>query len=306
MRAMPASAPLDLATLRVVVTAAELGSISAASDRLQLAVAAASARITALEESLGLQIFERSSRGVRLTPAGQMLVRRGRELLADSDRLSVDLHDYARGLQGHVRLVSNSSALVEVLPAHLRRMAREHPLIRIDVEEHGSLDIPLLLLEGRADLGIVDMAHAPHGIALTDCFADTLVLVVPDDHALAARDETAFVDALDEDFIALGDGTALSSRLVASASLSGKLLKIRMQMRSFDVVCRMVAGGLGVAVLPLEAVAPQLATLPIRAVRITDAWAARTHRIAVRSGVALQPAARALIAQLTGAPAASA
>lgn len=297
---MPEGLQLDLATLRVVVTAAELGSISAASDRLNLAIAAASARISALEESLGLRIFERSSRGVRLTPAGQMLVRRGRELLADADRLSLDLHDHARGLQGHVRLAANTSALVEVMPAHLQHMARAHPLIRIDVEEHGSLDIPLLLLEGRADLGIVHMAHAPHGIALTDCFVDTLVLVVPQGHALAKREAAALADALDEDFISLGDGTALSSRLAAAASVAGRLLKIRMQMRSFDVVCRMVAGGLGVAVLPREAVAPQLASLPIRAVPLTDAWAVRTHRIAVREGVELAPPARTLFDVLAG------
>jgi DNA-binding transcriptional LysR family regulator len=295
----PSNDAIDLTTLRVIVAAAELGSISAAGDRLHLAVAAASARITALEDALGLRVFERSSRGVRLTPAGQMLVRRGRELLADADRLSVDLHDYAKGLQGHVRLVANTSALLEVLPARLERMMREHPLIRIDVEEHGSLDIPLLLLEGRADLGIVDMAHAPHGITLRDCFTDTLVLVVPAGHALAETGPMAFHDALDENFIALSDGTALSSRLVASASLSGKLLKVRMQMRSFDAVCRMVAGGLGVAVLPLEAIAPQLASLPLRAVRLADDWAARTHRIALRSEVPPAPATRTLIDALT-------
>jgi DNA-binding transcriptional LysR family regulator len=287
--------PLDLATLRVIVAAAELGSISAAGDRLQLAVAAASARITALEESLGLRVFERSSRGVRLTPAGQMLVRRGRELLADTDRLSVDLHDYAKGLQGHVRLVANTSSVLELLPTKLDRMMREHPLIRIDVAEHGSLDIPLLLLEGRADLGIVDMAHAPHGISLRDCFSDTLVLVVPAAHALAGSGPMALEDALAEDFIALHDGTALSSRLATSASVAGKPLKVRMQMRSFDAVCRMVAGGLGVAVLPLQAVTPQLVSLPLAAVPLTDAWAARTHRIALRSGVEPSPATLTLI-----------
>lgn len=293
MNALP-----DLTTLRVIVAASELGSISAAGDRLQLAVAAASARVTALEEALGLRVFERSSRGVRLTPAGQMLVRRGRALLADADRLSLDLHDYAKGLQGHVHVVANASAMLELLPARLERMMREHPLIRIEVEEHGSLDIPLLLLEGRADVGIVDMAHAPHGITLRDCFADTLVLVVPAGHALAGAGPLDFQDALEEDFIALSEGTALSSRLAASASLAGRPLKLRMQMRSFDAVCRMVAGGLGVAVLPLEAIGPQLASLPLRAVRLADGWAARTHRIALRSEVPPAPATRTLIESL--------
>jgi DNA-binding transcriptional LysR family regulator len=66
-------------------------------------------------------------------------------------------------------------------------------------------------------------------------------------------------------------------------------------MRSFDAVCRMVAGGLGVAVLPLQAIGPQLASLPLAAVPLTDAWAARTHRIALRSGVEPTPATLTLI-----------
>lgn len=291
--------PIDLITLRVVVTAADLGSISAASDRLQLAVAAASVRITALEDTLGFRVFERSPRGVQLTPAGHMLVQRSRELLTGADRLAMDLHDYSRGLQGHVRVLANSSALLEVLPGLLETFARTHPLIRIDLEERGSPDIPLALLEGRADLGIVDLAHAPQGITLVDFFSDTLVLVTPAGHRLANARRVALKDVLDQDFITLSDGTALSNRLMASAAEVGKPIHIRMRMRGFDAVCRMVAAGLGVGVLPLEAVAPQLAFLPLKAVRLSDPWARRTHRLATRSGVAPSPATRTLMAALT-------
>jgi DNA-binding transcriptional LysR family regulator len=288
--------PIDLITLRVVVTAADLGSISAASDSLQLAVAAASVRITALEDMLGFRIFERSSRGVQLTPAGHMLVQRSHELLTGADRLAMDLHDYSRGLQGHVRVLANSSALLEVLPGLLETFARTHPLIRIDLEERGSPDIPLALLEGRADLGVVDLTHAPQGITLADFFKDTLVLVTPTGHRLARAGRMALKDALDEDFITLSDGTALSNRLMASAAEAGKPIRIRMRMRGFDAVCRMVAAGLGVGVLPLEAVAPQLACLPLKAVLLSDPWARRTHRLATRSGVPPSPATRTLMA----------
>jgi DNA-binding transcriptional LysR family regulator len=290
----------DLATLRVIVAAAEQGSISAAGDQLGLAVAAASARITALEEALGLRVFERSSRGVRLTPAGHMLVQRARALLSDVDRLAMDLHGYSQGLQGHVRLVANTSAVLELLPQRLQRMASRYPLIQVDLEEHGSLDIPLLLLAGRADIGIVDMAHPLQDIEFRDLFTDTLVLVVPLGHRLAQRRELAFEEALEEVFIALGNGTALSNRMVASAAQAGKPIHIRMQMRGFDAVCRMIAAGLGVGVLPREAIAPQLATLPIKPVPLSDPWALRTHRLALRTGVPVSPAARTLIAELTG------
>jgi DNA-binding transcriptional LysR family regulator len=294
---MPSS-PLDLATLRVVVLAADLGSISAASDRLRLAVAAASTRITALEDTLSFRVFERTSRGVRLTPAGHMLVQRSRALLDDADRLAVDLHDYSQGLQGHVRVLANASAILEVLAPRLEGFMREHPLIHIDLEERSSPEVPLPLLEGRADLGIVDLPHAPQGLELVDFCTDTLVLLVQQGHALAGRGAIALREALDQHFITLTDGTALSNRLLTSAAELGRPVHIRMRMRSFDAVCRMVAGGIGVGVLPLEAVAPQLAHLPIEAVPLTDPWARRTHRLATRAGVALSPAAKTLVEAL--------
>ena len=294
--------PPDLLTLRIVVAAADLGSISAAADRLHLAVAAASSRVSALERSLALRIFIRSSRGVQPTPAGQALVHQCRDFLLAADRLALDLRDYSLGLQGHVRLLANTSAMLEVLPSLLAAFAASHPLIRIDLEEQSSPAIALALQEGRADLGIVDMAHAPAGLSLLDFFCDTLVLLVPSGHRLAGRGAVALVDALDEDFITLTGGTALANRLTAAAAVAGRPVRVRMRMRGFDAVCRMVAAGLGVGVLPIEAIAPQCACLPITPVGLTDAWAVRTHRLALRTDVPPSPAAQRLADALVRRP----
>ena len=294
--------PIDLITLRVIVAVADCGSISAGSYRVSLALGATSARISALEASLGIRIFERSSRGVKLTPTGHMLVQRGRELLADADRLTVDLHDHSVGLQGHVRMLANASAIVEFLPQRLESFMRTHPLIRIDLEERSSPEIPLGLLEGRADLGIVDIAHPLQGLRFQNLFSDQLVLLVPRSHRLAFAAQAALHELLEEDFICLTDGNAISGRLMSAAAVLGQMLRIRMQMRSFDAVCRMVAAGLGVGVLPLEAVAPQLAFLPIVAIPLSDAWAVRTHRLATREGVRASAAAQSLMQALLDKP----
>ncbi|MBT9488494.1 MAG: LysR family transcriptional regulator [Rubrivivax sp.] len=289
---------LDLTTLRVVIAVADSGSISAGSQRANLALGAASARIAALEASLGVALFERSSRGVRITPAGHVLVQRGRELLADADRLAVDLRDLALGLQGSVRVLANASAMLEILPQRLAAFGRTHPLIRLELEERNSPDIPLSLLDGRADLGIVDIAHPLQGLRFRDLFSDTLVLVVPQGHALAGHAGVRFEALLDQDFVGLIDGNAISGRLTAAALALGQTLRIRMQMRSFDAVCRMVAAGLGVGVLPVQAIAPQLAGLPITAVPLDEPWACRTHRLVTREAGALAPPAQALLQAL--------
>jgi DNA-binding transcriptional LysR family regulator len=289
---------LDLLTLRVVIAVAESGSISAGSDRLQLAVAAASARISALEAALGIRIFERSPRGVELTAAGHLLVQRGRELVADADQLASDLRGWSLGLAGHVRLLANASALLQVLPARLEAFLRTHPLIRVDVEERISPEIAGALLEGRADVGIVDRLTPSQGLEFLPFFSDHLCLVVPRDHALAGAGGLRLADLMEQNFIVLAGANALSTRLFNAAAALGASVRVRMQMRSFDAACRMVAAGLGVAVLPREAVAPQLKHLALAAVPLAEEWADRTHFLALRTGAGVPAAARTLVEAL--------
>lgn len=274
---------LDLLTLRVAIAVAESGSISAGSDRLRLAVAAASARISALESALGIRIFERSPRGVQLTSAGRLLVLRGRELLADADQLATDLRDWGLGFAGHVRMLANASAILEVLPPRLEAFMRAHPRIRVDLEERMSPEIAGALLEGRADVGVVDVITHSQGLQFQPFFRDELALVVPRDHALAAAPQLRLADLMEQNFIVLGGPNAVSTRLFNAAAALGASIKVRLTMRSFDAACRMVAAGLGVAVLPRQAVAPQLQHLALRAVPLAEEWADRTHFLALRS-----------------------
>ncbi|GJL83180.1 MAG: LysR family transcriptional regulator [marine bacterium B5-7] len=288
----------DLITLRVVVAAAGCGSISAAGDQLELATAAASARITALEKLLGFRIFERSPRGVHLTPNGNVLVERARRIIADADRLYTDMYEYRQGLEGHVHVLANSSSLLQILPDVLSSFAQQSPRIQVEVEERSSSQTQRALLDGLADVGVVDAPIRVRGIDLEDFFRDDIVIVVHVDHPLAQHERVHLNTVLDEEFIALIESTALSARLAMSASYANKTLRIRMRMHGFDAITRMVAAGLGVGMLPLQAIRPQLATLPIKAIRLCDTWATRVHRIATRRDVPVSPAAKTFIAAL--------
>ena len=141
------------------------------------------------------------------------------------------------------------------------------------------------------------MPYAVQGLDAVDLFSDTLVVVVPAGHALA-RQRVLDMDALMElPLVCLPDGNAISGRLTAAAEQRGRRLSIRMQMRSFDAGCRMVAG-VGVSVLPREAIAPQLATLPIKAVRLAESWTTRTHRAMLRHGLPARAPVRTLVRAL--------
>lgn len=286
---------LDLVTLRVVVAVAESGSISAGSERLQLAVAAASARISALETALGVRIFERSPRGVELTPAGRMLVQRGGDLIAAADQLVSDLRDWSAGLAGHVRMLANASALLQELPGRLDAFMRTHPRIHVDVEERMSPEIPAALLEGRADVGVVDVAMPTRGLDFLPFFQDDLVLVVPTAHPLAGEPAVRLSQFVAEGFVVIAGSNAVTTRLFNAAAALGRPLKVRTQMRSFDAACRMVAAGIGIAVLPAKAIEPQLAHLPLRGVPLAEDWARRVHFLVSRSGDDTPAAVRTLV-----------
>ena len=92
--------------------------------------------------------------------------------------------------------------------------------------------------------------------------SDRLGLVVPRGHALARRRSVRFEEAIEHDFVCLSKGTSLAKRLQAETEALGRRLKIRIQVRSFDAMCQMVAAGMGVAVLPRESILPDAAAVP--------------------------------------------
>ena len=289
---------LDLTSLSLYTLVVRTGSISQGAALANLAIGAASRRITDLEAAVGVTLLERHSRGVRPTAAGQVLFERARSVLQEVEHLSAELSDYASGMVGVVRLWTNTSALTQFLPAELSAFQAGNPGIRIELEEQNSVDVVMAVLDGRADLGIFADRTAAHGLALMNYRRDRLVLVVPNGHPLQRRKSVSFREVVDEDFVCLSSATSLSRRLHEETELLGRRLRVRIQVRSFDAMCQMVAAGLGVAVLPADAVRALVRSLNLRQIALTDAWARRQLLIGVRDLETLPRHARLLVDHL--------
>jgi DNA-binding transcriptional LysR family regulator len=214
------------------------------------------------------------------------------------ERMRGELGEYARGLKGYVRLLSNTAAMTEFLPETLSAFLAAHPEVDIDLEELVSYEIVEAVAQGRADIGIVNDADDLSGLETFPFRHDRLVLVTARDHPLAARREIAFVDALQEDFVGLTGDNALQAYLAGHAARAGHRLKYRVRLRSFDAVCRMVERNVGVGVIPEHAAIRLQRSMAIRRVRLTDAWATRLLRICVRRFDELPVYARQLIEHL--------
>src|SRR5690349_1558900 len=203
----------DLTDLRLFLHVAEAASITHGADRAGLALASASARIRGMEDALGVALLERGRRGVRPTPAGRALLRHARLVLRQIEHMRGELSEYARGLRGRVRLLSNTAALTEFLPEALAAWLAAHPNVDIELEERLSDEIVPAVAEGLADAGIVADAVDLAGLETFPFRADQLVLVMPRDHSLARRRTIAFAEILDRDFVGLAPGSALQDYL---------------------------------------------------------------------------------------------
>ncbi|HXA41103.1 MAG TPA: LysR substrate-binding domain-containing protein [Phenylobacterium sp.] len=288
----------DLTDLRLFCDVADAGSITAGAERSALALAAASTRIRGMEEALGAALLIRSRQGVTPTEAGRTLLKHARAMLAQSAQLREDLSAFAGGFTGEVRLLANTNALTEFLPEALSAFLAAHPQVSVDLEERLSDEIVGLVAEGAADVGIVAGTVEVGALATYPFRSDRFVVVTPADHALAGRGSVRFAEVLDYDLVGLDRAASLQRFLAGKAAREGRPLRLRVQLRSFDAVCRMVECGVGVGVVPATTAARAAMTMRLGRVELADDWSARELTIVVRADAELRPYARALVESL--------
>lgn len=286
-------ARFDLVSIRLVVDCVQHGSLSAAARESHLALAAASRRMRELEDAVGEPLFERHGRGLHPTAAGRVFARHAVGLLQSLEQMGSELADLRSGVAQHVRLCASTAAITEFLPPLLARYARSHQHVRVDLEEQVSGGVVAALREGSADLGVFVEGVETEGLDARLFRRDELVLVLPQRHRLVGRGAVAFAEALEENWISLSDGAALLQKQHEAAHAAGRPLKLRMQVRSFDAVCHLVASGLGIAILPKTAALPMVGAMKLRWRALADPWAQRRLLLATRAG-STDPAVAAL------------
>jgi DNA-binding transcriptional LysR family regulator len=292
-------ARIDFVTLRLYVAVAQSGSITKGAEACHLALSAASRRLAEFERSVGAKLLERSAKGISLTAAGHTAVQHSMSLFQGFEQFSAELHDYSQGVRGHVRLWANMSALTEFLPATLSSFLRDHPNIRMEVEEQVSGDIVRALIEGVADVGVFAENVPSHSLSVDTYKVDQLVAVCSRRHPLAKRRRVDFRDCLQFEFVGLNRGSSLLELMLRAASEANLSLRLRVQVRSFDAMCQMISAGLGIGVLPLATCRSQLSAMGLKAVRLNDAWTMRRLLVGVNTQAGLSPAVALFFSHLT-------
>ena len=272
----------DVDSLALFVRAAELHSLSKAAEASHIGVAAASRRIALLEHRFRTLLLTRSARGVEPTAAGITLLGHAKTLLVQLNHINAAMNDHAAGRRGALRILANTSSMAEWLPEDLASFAKAHPDIRLIVEERWSTEIVHHLLAGEADIGVVMEGVSIEGLHAHAYRSDRLCIIAPAGHPLLALQELRFKDVLEYDVIALESSSSMMRLLAEKAVAAEKALLLRVQVRSFEAVCRMVQAGLGVGILPLQAAKGLAESMDLNAQPLVDDWAERQMLICVK------------------------
>ena len=245
--------------LQAFVAAEDLGSLSAAAERLHLTQPAVSKRIQALEKSLDVQLFDRLGQRLRLTEAGEVLLPKARELLAAREDATRALDDLAAGVAGRLRLATSHHIGLHRLAPVLKAFVRAYPDVSLGIRFEDSEAAHDLVAGHACDLAVVTLAptstkpgqqHPASPLQMNPVWRDPLVFVAAEEHPLASERQVSLAQLAEHPAVLPGLAT-YTGRIVADLFGRQQLtLRQSMSTNYLETIGMLVATGLGWSVLP--------------------------------------------------------
>lgn len=259
---------MELRQLRYAVAVAAHRHFTRAAASVPVAQPALSHQVKLLELELGIELFERSRAGVRLTEAGEIFVLRARRALAEVDAAQQEIAAL-KGLTSGRLVVGAIQALAGLeLPRLLSAFHAAHPGIDVSLREDSTRDMFTLAARGEIDLAIAALdVERPAGLDALPLVREPVLMAVPASHRLAQRDSVALRQFRHETFVFFQQGTGLRTITEQAAEQAGFVPRVGFQTSSLDRLLALVSEGLGVALVPASAIRdprpPRIAVLPV-------------------------------------------
>jgi DNA-binding transcriptional LysR family regulator len=290
---------MDLGTLKMLVSVAERGSLTAAAEERHLTQPALSIRLRKLQAELGVVLFEMRGRRVRLTRAGEVVLayaRRFAGLEAELGRELVDLEGLARGA---IAMGTIDAASIYVLPRVFSRFRERYPAIDITLEITSTVPLLAALRAGRLDFVIGTLPiDGGRDLAVHPVYRERLVLIAPPGHRLARRRSVEAAELAAEPFISFHEGSITRRLIERSLGRRGVAPRATIATDSPEAIRNLVAAGLGLAVLPEPVVRAELRRGSLAALRVKGLAFERELGLIVPEGRYLPAAARAFLGVL--------
>ena len=215
----------DLRLIRYFVAVAETGNVTRAAEQLHISQPSLSAAIKQLEGQLGVELLARHGRRVTITPPGELLLRRGRELLAQADAVADDVRAHAAASPSRLRVGLSPTARYGVGPRLLAACAAHAPAVMLYTREDTTGALLRDVAASRLDLAVTFCAPRPPppGVTLVPLVAEPAVVHLPDSHPLAARTHLALTDLAGETILVASnhDSGGFTDRVLAAFTAAG-------------------------------------------------------------------------------------
>jgi DNA-binding transcriptional LysR family regulator len=294
---------MDVRQLEYVVAVAEELSFTRAAARCHVVQSALSYQIARLERETGVQLFERTSRSVRLAPGGDLLLVRARRVLAELDLARAELAELAGVVTGRLRLgmIGSASAAAPQVERALAEFHRRNTGVEITITDTGSARMAEQVRAGELDLAFVGLfaEQVPADLAHRLLAAEPLVGIVAIDHPLAPAGEVRLEELAEHaDFVEMRAESGLRRQVDDAFGGVGVHRRIAFELGTSESVARFVALGFGAAIVPLSVAEGRA---DVAALRLIDVTARHPISLVHRTPAPAAPSARAFLALLTTA-----
>ncbi|MFI6514032.1 LysR family transcriptional regulator [Spirillospora sp. NPDC050679] len=261
---------MELQQMRYVVAVAETGSFTRAAERCLVVQSALSHQVAKLERELGARLFDRTSRSVRLTPAGSAFLPAARQALDAAERARAEVSAATGEIRGRLAVGAIPTLAAVDLPSVLKEYHQRHPHVRISLRTMASEVLIEQVRDGSLDaafLGVLP-GTAPPGVDHRALVHDRLMVVLWPGHPLAGEPEVELRQLAEETFIDFPAGTVGRAQSDHAFAASGVRREVPFEVSASDLMIRMVRTGLGITLLP-AAFTPQIEG--VRTVAVRDA-----------------------------------
>jgi len=290
---------MEVHQLRYFCAVAETGSFTRAAEKEQVAQPSLSQQIMKLELELGVRLFDRLGRAVRLTDIGQVFLPRARAILHEMRAAKEEVAEKQSTVSGPVCLGVIPTIAPYFLPARIAGFSRRYPEAAITVVEDVTVHLMEQLRAGLVDLAIVALPARGHDLECYPLRTERLFAVLPKGHHLAERRTVKIKELRDEPFLLLRDDHCFRDTAIEVCKRARLNPKIVFESGQFSSILGMVAAGMGISILPEMAVEPRQDCNPVL---ITDERASRTIGVATLRGHFLSRVPRAFLDYLREHP----
>jgi DNA-binding transcriptional LysR family regulator len=244
---------MTLRQLEYLVAIAETGSFTLAATRLHVSQPTLSQQIRTLELETGVQLIERLSRGVRLTPAGKAMYAEAQATLASARRALESSRRAAAQEPQLLTLATVRSLAAAVLPVTVKRWRERHPEMSVRMLEFASrVQVAAAVREGRADLGIGPLPDEWPGVRVELGWEQLVLVLPPSDPVARTTGDVRLQELATRDWVLYETGHGLGDQALAACQAAGFEPQPAVQTASVEVAARLAAAGIGPALVPIK------------------------------------------------------